>query len=682
MASTLSSLGRGRQLVGDDGVVIDKRDLEAEADSEGYEVDFIDDSTLPPAEQSSSREAVKFELPPGQVIDIDSSDEDMEATASGDSMFRRPNGVKATLLPASLVTRSKRTSADIQKPTEDVPAKKARREAYASPVARVSSVPAVMQFAPPTVSPDEMTKFMAGWMEEFMAKQAKNSILVTPSRLPRVDFDQLELARGVAASSAESGSKSTRTAKSNARPVVVRRESPVWDIEDEAVAPIRRADKGKGKAVSSGARDARNDVEDVFNVSAKDKDLTDVVDKARAASRSQLSSFIIRRRTGATEAAVHAALSDENSTMGKFFRDHTSVLVEADVVSISGSLSDAGEPPSTAFLEDLETYKNFFDQDAPCGVSDPDIQDPALMSTYRGLPPLPAGRQVLPAYDPARLSGDVYDSDSKGGRAKFSSWKSHIKNMLARNCIGAMLFVDSKPNFINPSRVSPLNLSRQLSSGSSNTQRLLYDGKIAICVSAVFCTDSVVVSPSKIGGKSERFRKWVSGIFHNQDWERFKSLMCLVFGEDILYAQISNKKAISFQTMISPDNVSTSKDLDSRFANNAPTDMFSPIVPKKSTPSRDKPRPIGMPSKTLLAFDEHLPVYDARKTPFDFEFDLPRISTLLPTFTGEIPFSSFIVVGYTASSYTGALSGSTERVAHLGCNIIWVMVCGTPTLRR
>jgi len=29
------------------------------------------------------------------------------------------------------------------------------------------------------------------------------------------------------------------------------------------------------------------------------------------------------------------------------------------------------------------------DPDAPCGVFDPDLQDPLLQSTYKGLPPLP-----------------------------------------------------------------------------------------------------------------------------------------------------------------------------------------------------------------------------------------------------------------------------------------------------
>jgi hypothetical protein len=77
-----------------------------------------------------------------------------------------------------------------------------------------------------------------------------------------------------------------------------------------------------------------------------------------------------------------------------------------------------------------------------------------------------------------------------------------------------------------------------------------------------------------------------------------------------------------------------------------------------------------------------VPVYDARKTPFNFESDLDKIADVLPLFTGEIPFSSFVVIGYTVSAYKAALGVGSERVPHLGCNILWVIVCGTPTLKN
>ncbi|KAJ7746065.1 hypothetical protein B0H16DRAFT_1462645 [Mycena metata] len=628
--------------------------------------------------------------PPAEQVRAGLTPRDMEAIAPDDSMFRRPSGVKATprltvvsgsALPPSLVTRSKRSITEATSSASAVPAKKARHgEAVSSSSSGPADSPAQRQVS---FDPDAMARFMTSWMEEFMAKQGVHSQPVTPAKPPRVDFDQLELARGLAASRAEQA-KTIRSSSPGSKMRDAPRSSPVWDIEEPSEAQATSSKgKGKGKIIGRKVK-AADEVEDVFNSAPADSELVDVVDKARAASRSQLSGFVIHGRKGSTQAAVNSALEDDGMTIGKFFKDHTAVVVDAVSGSRAGSTSDSGDPPSTAFLEDLETYKSFFDPDAPCGVDDPDIQDPALAATYRRLPPLPAGRRILPAYDPSRVSGGSIESDTKGGRAKFSSWKTHIKSMLARNCIGAMLFVECKPNFINPSRVSPLSLSRQAATGPSATQRLLYDSQIAVCLSAVFCTDSVVVSAGKIGGKSERMRKWLSGIFHNQDWERFESLMCLVFGQDVMYAQISNKKAISFQTMISPEGAATVESSDSRFDKNAPSDMFSPIIPKKTTPAKVKTRTVGpgTPSKTLLSFNEHLPVYDARKTPFDFEFDLPRLSSVLPPFTGEIPFSSFVVVGYTVSAYNGALGGTTERVMHLGCNIVWAIVCGTPTLRK
>jgi len=120
-----------------------------------------------------------------------------------------------------------------------------------------------------------------------------------------------------------------------------------------------------------------------------------------------------------------------------------------------------------------------------------------------------------------------------------------------------MLFNEAAPNFINPSRVSPVRLNSRPSYGSTTTQRLHVDDRIAVCLSALFCSESKLVVPAKIGGKSDRMRKWVSGIFHNQDWERFESLMCLVFGEHTLRGQISTKHALSFQTMISPENLAS-----------------------------------------------------------------------------------------------------------------------------
>jgi hypothetical protein len=73
-----------------------------------------------------------------------------------------------------------------------------------------------------------------------------------------------------------------------------------------------------------------------------------------------------------------------------------------------------------------------------------------------------------------------------------------------------------------------------------------------------------------------------------------------------------------------------------------------------------------------------VPVYDARNSLFDYQTDLGSLDSVLPMFSGEIPFGSFVVVGYSVSRYLAALSAGGERVPHLGCNVLWAVVCGAP----
>lgn len=70
-----------------------------------------------------------------------------------------------------------------------------------------------------------------------------------------------------------------------------------------------------------------------------------------------------------------------------------------------------------------------------------------------------------------------------------------------------------------------------------------------------------------------------------------------------------------------------------------------------------------------------VPVYDARRArSFDFQNDLRRLATVLPAWSqGEIPFGSFVVVGHTLSVYRANAGNWT-----LGCNLLWVIVVGTP----
>jgi hypothetical protein len=73
-----------------------------------------------------------------------------------------------------------------------------------------------------------------------------------------------------------------------------------------------------------------------------------------------------------------------------------------------------------------------------------------------------------------------------------------------------------------------------------------------------------------------------------------------------------------------------------------------------------------------------VPVYDARSSVVDFNTDLGRLDEVLPLFDEEIPFGSFVVVGYTVSVYRASLTAGGERVPQLGCNLVWAIVCRTP----
>ncbi|KAJ7733482.1 hypothetical protein B0H16DRAFT_1468073 [Mycena metata] len=546
----------------------------------------------------------------------DRSNRDMAAIARDDRMFPKPNGVKSTMLPAPLTTRSattKRASTDVASGSGIV--KKAKV------ATRVSSSKAVDSQDP---DEDEMSDFMTAWKLHKAARATTNHV-----ELSEDDGSVSRAENNTNNSKLKSSQKQIKVEKNGGG---APKYSPDWDPPDG----VLDEDSAETKA-TSGAAGARLNHD------------TEGEDSDTAASREKRVS-LQRDKTGKRAAAA---------------KDATEVDSASRDTEMANPI-DPDETPSTVFLEDLETYKAYFDPSAECGVADPDLQDPALIPGYAALHPLPAGRRILPSFDPQGVTESEGDEGIKGGRVKFSSWTRHLRNMLADNSIGALIFKESEPNFINPSRVSPLRLSSQSTTAASPTQRLM--------------VESVLVEAAKISPKSERMRKWVSGVFHNQEWERFESLMCLVFGEDLMYTQISPKKAVSFQTMLSPDSAGAVKDTDSRFKAEAPSDMFTPIkskAPKKASPSKP-----SIKTKTLLAYNEDVPIYDARKVVVDFQADLGRLNDVLPKFIGEIPFSSFVVVGYTASCYKGARGGSAEKVAQLGCNIVWVIVCGTPVKRR
>ncbi|KAJ7171044.1 hypothetical protein C8R46DRAFT_1216644 [Mycena filopes] len=581
-----------------------------------YEQDFINDGdpfegasvrTPPPSTQKAV--AVRTPLTPSKtpagkgeddpVIDISSSDEDLEAMDQDDSMFKKPSGLKSTALPPSLTTRSaaaKRVSpSDLETPSR----------------------PSVRRKLKTAIVDDDDDELIVG---EYVATFLKDNLASILAQAQGGVSGTKTSSQPGPVSSVKGKVRATASSADKKRAQF----SPDWDPPFDGGLPSApstpspskakpSASTSKGKAKAKAAPPEKK----AILPPAEPVDDPDEVD-------AEVSKFMQSPQRGASAKAP--------LTMAEYF----GVPDEDDTPARTLGQPGVDGTKSTVFLEDIEIYKAYFDPDAPCGVFDVELQDPALKPTYVGLPPLP--------------------------------------DMLVDNSHGALLFKEASPNFINPSRVSPIRLSSRPSAGSTTTQRLHVDDRIATCVSALFCSESKLVVPAKIGAKSERMRKWISGIFHNQEWERFEALVCLVFGEQVLRAQLTPKHALSFQTMISPDNVSSHQESTDLFNSSAPADMFSPIKSKQPTKTTSSPSKFtSARTKTLLAFNDRVPVYDARKTVIDFESDLTKLNEVLPPFVGEVPFGSFIVVGYTCSVYNAALSGSNAKVPHLGCNVLWVI---------
>ncbi|KAK7054073.1 hypothetical protein R3P38DRAFT_2485964, partial [Favolaschia claudopus] len=161
---------------------------------------------------------------------------------------------------------------------------------------------------------------------------------------------------------------------------------------------------------------------------------------------------------------------------------------------------------------------------------------------------------------------------------------------------------------------------------------------------------------------------------HNQDWERFVAFMCCCFDRKSLHVQMTGK-AVHFSTKM--NSIEAAKQSERQTGSSAkrppPRNKFSLDF------TDDGMSLLALCRACALTLAPVVPVYDARGHDFDFATDLPNLATALPPWPQkEIPEGSFVNVGYTVSTYKGTASGYTDRVLHLGCNLQWVVVCGTP----
>ncbi|KAJ7229260.1 hypothetical protein C8J57DRAFT_1387555 [Mycena rebaudengoi] len=324
--------------------------------------------------------------------------------------------------------------------------------------------------------------------------------------------------------------------------------------------------------------------------------------------------------------------------------------------SMKGVVGVKSEP---VFLSDLETIKIKYDSSALCGVSDPFLQDKALASTYGGLWPLPGGKRLFPAFP---KQGDPFNYQLTGGRVNFSLWRNIIPTLDLGVAAPAMLFKSADGGYINPSRCDPSRFSIQPTSADASRYILLVDGRVATCVTAVMSSESVLVEGRAVGKAMPR--KWPTGLMHNQEYERFESFVCLAFGAAIVYGQLSNGGLMFQSRMGPPKGTGSAKDITgSGLVSLQKGYVATPVVTQNS-----------------LGFDDTIPVYDARNRRLNFQTDLPHLNTkdILPLFQGEIPFGSFVVVGYTVTGWQAVPSINIDKIRHphLGCNIMWAIVVG------
>ncbi|KAJ7983064.1 hypothetical protein DFH06DRAFT_1318523 [Mycena polygramma] len=337
-------------------------------------------------------------------------------------------------------------------------------------------------------------------------------------------------------------------------------------------------------------------------------------------------------------------------------------------------------------LDDLEDQKPRYNSAMVCGVTDSALQDKLLVRWYMNLPGLPDDCCIAPQYIPNGVEYPSMDGGMTGGHVWFSFWTTMMDNLDPDTAISAITFDFSAPNFAGLARISPSRLSRRATGPGSMNTRLAVDSQVAICVDVGMSVESAVQEPSFQGLSSTRLRKWIALLHHNQEYERWQSCACVAAGEQTLYTamvpcpKVSPAFAVMYQSMLGPDTRTSSRNTSSP-AVTAPAGMFSPVRSAKTSSSATRPAitsPFrassgGAGTKYMLRHDETVPVYDARRVKFDFRQDIANVEGILPLFDGEIPNGSFVVVGSTMGFYKASLGSKGEKVANMGCNLLWVI---------
>ncbi|KAF9033545.1 hypothetical protein BJ165DRAFT_1567409 [Panaeolus papilionaceus] len=375
-----------------------------------------------------------------------------------------------------------------------------------------------------------------------------------------------------------------------------------------------------------------------------------------AASRSTIASQIMTTTDGPSPSDVHenapalsAAVSMQSSIVSPVTPQRS--ISNAPPLSMKDMVrnNSPGSGPSPSRSTGSGSFQKCTRLPSKCEVNNPKLYDPLLAETYSNLPPLRPGTLI------------PWSGFPGPGNCTFSAWGDQCPNMAGQMAMSALLFVMCQ-DLINPSRASPLAVHLRQVRTKQNTRLNVYRGdKPMIGVSCGFVTESQLLTPADTGLR----QKYLRMILHTQEWERFTSWACMVFGYNALHAQLA-ADALEFQTRPLYNNNG-----DDTQTTTVASGMFRSSKGSTSA-GTGKPRAFGDPMS--LGPDDDVPIYDARNTVFNFETDLPKLATMLPRWQGEVPHGSFAVVGYCLAVHQPLL----KKTLNLKCYIRWVILLGVP----
>ncbi|TFK53316.1 hypothetical protein OE88DRAFT_1733263 [Heliocybe sulcata] len=322
-------------------------------------------------------------------------------------------------------------------------------------------------------------------------------------------------------------------------------------------------------------------------------------------------------------------------------------------------------------------------------VSGPDptladeLKDPGLEDTYANLPHLNHCVEMRP-YGSFR--------GRETGQTMYGSFKAHFKCEARPPCLpsakcpgpcshivdalksikNAITFQE-KDNLVNLSRISP-GVLHVLGTGEYIARENFSDP--VICTSVMAVTESYLHKPV-VRGKV--MLKYISGVFLTVEWERFCTVVGMVYNQTDHIVGRLNGNAIQIGTNAIP----TSTPSDNTTIDSSVAALCSPRKNKsvKSFASQGSTSQ-ATPSKNLTA-DDHVPVYDARLVsidrPVNWQKFIDKVGTILPSYNREIRPGSIALAGYTVNRWTPKSDGSAlDPVVTL--NLRWVVLLYSPPL--